>query len=97
MPPNIKKSTIERWEVLPSGIPGLFDVYDQDGNHVARHKTNDRANLIAASPVAVEACKVLIQWFRDGGPMTRGNHVQFPDTHGFPLAVAAVSITERER
>lgn len=38
------------WTVEPSAIPGLFDVYDENGDRVVRHTTHDRARLIASAP-----------------------------------------------
>ena len=47
----------EKWTVKASEIPGLYDVYDQDGNRVKKHTTIERAKLIAAAPELPEALK----------------------------------------
>lgn len=38
------------WTVEASSTPGLYDIYDEDGNRVVRHTTHERAALIAAVP-----------------------------------------------
>jgi len=39
-----------KWTVETSNFPGLYDVYDEDGNRVVRHTTHDRACFIARAP-----------------------------------------------
>jgi len=51
---------MEKWVVEKSGFPGLYDVYDEDGNRVVTHTTIGRANLIAAAPT-IPALRTAIQ------------------------------------
>lgn len=38
------------WTVESSAFPGLYNVYDEDGNRVTRNTTHERATLIASAP-----------------------------------------------
>jgi len=47
------------WIILESSIPGLYNVYDDDGNPVVIDCTADRAMLIATAREALEALQGL--------------------------------------
>jgi hypothetical protein len=40
---------------IETGLPGLYDVYDEDGNRVVSNTTIERARLIAAAPAMLAA------------------------------------------
>lgn len=56
------------WTIETSSIPGLYDVYDEDGNRVVRHTTHERACLVAAAPdmrAALEVVKPFVGRWHD--------------------------------
>ncbi len=50
-----------KWVIEPSATPGLYSVYDEEGNRVARSTTYDRARLIAAAPALLAALEAIIE------------------------------------
>ena len=52
---------------------GLMDVYDEDGNIVAKDKTPENAHLIAAAPELLAACEFALTELNDMTTDTFGN------------------------
>jgi len=47
------------WTIETGSTPALWDVYDEDGNRIARDKTQNRATLIASAPQLAEENEAL--------------------------------------
>lgn len=56
--------TRRKW-TAETGFYGLFDVYDEDGNILARVKTQDVARLMAAAPELLETSSLLFDASND--------------------------------
>jgi len=58
------------WTIETGSTPALWDVYDEDGNRIARDKTRGHATLIASAPQLAEENEalraMLREWFVSG-------------------------------